>query len=53
MLPQASVPDIVVRGGIGSPLAVSLKKIDNWLEPMKVKVFEFEAMLSIRLHQRF
>ena len=30
ILPQASVPDVVVRGGIGSPLAVSLKKIGNW-----------------------
>ena len=29
MLPQASVPDVVARGGRGSPLAVSLKKIDN------------------------
>ena len=42
MPPQASVPDVVARGGRGSPLAVSLNKIGSWL-----------AMLSIRLYQRF
>ena len=43
MPPQASVPDVVAGGGRGSPLAVSLKMI----------YFEIEAMLSIRLYQRF
>ena len=42
MPPQASVPDVVARGGRGNLLAVSLKKIGSWL-----------AMLSIRLYQRF
>ena len=49
--PQASVPDVVARGGRGSPLAVPLKKIGRLV--MKMNHFEIETMLSIRLYQRF
>ena len=36
MLPQASVSDVVARGGrIGSPLAVSLKKIGKLVMKLK------------------
>ena len=51
MFSQASVPDVVARGGVGSPLDISLKKIGKIGN--ETEVSEIEAMLSIRLHQWF